>query len=127
MSYDDAWLAQQLQKPGYRVVGEPDTPAGVSLPETAFLGQVRRIALDLGYCCYHTHDSRRSEPGFVDIVLVDPCHPSPVYMWELKTATGKVTPAQQVWMDALDGRTITAGVWRPRDLGTMTDRLRRRV
>lgn len=60
---------------------------------------------------YHTHDSRRSEPGFPDLVLVKGTR---LIFAELKADTGRVSPAQQRWLDAL-GATSRAVVWRPRD------------
>ena len=75
-----------------------------------------------GWLCYHTHDSRRSEPGFPDIVMVRP--PSVLFA-ELKTDTGRVTPAQRMWLEAL-GRCpgIEAYVWRPSDFDAIVERLK---
>jgi len=51
--------------------------------------------------------------GFPDLVLV---HPSRGVLWiELKSARGKVSPAQQGWLDVLDAAGQSAGVWRPVD------------
>jgi len=66
-----------------------------------------------GWLSYHTHDSRRSEPGFPDLVLLrrDRC-----VVAELKSDVGKVTTAQQRWLDAF---AVVPGlevhVWRPAD------------
>lgn len=50
-----------------------------------------------GVEAYHTYDSRRSEPGFPDfVVLVG----DRAWAIELKTATGRVTPAQTRWLAA---------------------------
>ena len=69
----------------------------------------------LGWMCFHTHDSRRSEPGFPDLVLVKSGRP--VIYAELKTDTGKPTPAQRDWLDALNKAEGTrAFLWRPADL-----------
>jgi len=62
---------------------------------------------------FHPFDSRRSTPGWPDIVLVRP--PSVIFA-ELKTATGRLTPAQRTWLDALDGCPgVEAYLWRPSD------------
>ena len=52
-----------------------------------------------GWLVYHTHDSRRSQKGFPDLVLV---RPPQVIFAELKGPGGRVTPEQQVWIEALE-------------------------
>lgn len=52
----------------------------------------------LGWLCYHTHDSRRSEPGFPDLVCVKDTE---MLFVELKSERGKVRPEQERWLDAL--------------------------
>lgn len=87
--------------------------------EKLFLATVTRVARDAGFLCYHTWRSKRSPEGFPDLVLVHPTRPretSPVFLVELKTATGQVTPAQAAWVDALDARTTVSALWRPDDL-----------
>lgn len=73
---------------------------------------VRRIAADLGLLVYHTHDSRRSEPGFPDLVCVG----RRVMYRELKKENGRVTQAQKTWLAALVDAGQDACVWRPSDL-----------
>lgn len=63
---------------------------------------------------YHTHDSRRSEPGFPDLVLVHPRH-CWVLFRELKTEKGRTTAKQDEWILGLGLAGLDAGVWRPRD------------
>jgi hypothetical protein len=91
-------------------------------PEQVLLGDIRRVARAHGWLVYHTHDSRRSDEGFPDLVLVREA----VLMYELKTNTGKLTPAQQTWLTLLE-RTgqVECGVWRPRDLAAIEARLTR--
>jgi type IV secretory pathway protease TraF len=87
---------------------------------------------------YHTFDSRRSTPGFPDLVLVRP--PELLFV-ELKTDRGVLSPHQHSWIDAL--REVTAAVvanvgvaaagvscprvevhvWRPADLDDIERRL----
>ena len=57
-----------------------------------------RRARAAGWRCYHTYDSRRSEPGFPDLVCV---RPGRLVFAELKTTHGRVTEAQSEWLDAL--------------------------
>ncbi len=61
--------------------------------------------------CYHTHDSRRSEPGFPDLVVVG----SRCLFRELKTTRGRLTTAQTTWLTALAAASVDAAVWRPAD------------
>lgn len=75
--------------------------------------QVHVIARTLGIRRYHTYDSRRSEPGFPDLVLVGRAG---VLYRELKRQTGRTTPAQDEWLAALQGAGQDAAVWRPADL-----------
>lgn len=78
--------------------------------------EIRQMAELYGWICYHTHDSRRSAPGFPDLCIVRP-EPAdgPVYVWECKTATGKLTMDQSLWLSALHAKRIEARVVRPAD------------
>lgn len=72
--------------------------AGGELAEAAFQRQVEQLAAFYGWRTYHTHDSRRSAAGFPDLVLVR----GPELLFaELKTASGRVRPEQEAWIDAL--------------------------
>jgi len=65
--------------------------------ESSFQAQVIRTARSLGWRHYHTHDSRRSEPGFPDLVLVR----ERLVFVELKRSPGDhLSIAQRAW--ALD-------------------------
>lgn len=79
-------------------------------------GQLQANVMDavktLGLLGYHTFDSRRSTPGFPDLVIVGA---RGVIYRELKTATGRVTPAQRHWITALRAAGQDADVWRPQD------------
>ena len=58
------------------------------MTEREFMEAVRHLARMTGWRCYHTHDSRRSEPGFPDLVLV---RGGKALFVELKTAHGRLT------------------------------------
>ena len=86
--------------------------------EKDFQTGVLKLARFHGFAlAYHTHDSRRSAPGFPDLVLVNP--PTGRVLWrELKTNKGRVSPEQRAWLDGLTAAGMDAGVWRPNDLDT---------
>ena len=69
-----------------------------------------------GWLVYHTHDSRKSERGFPDLVMVHPDRGECLFV-ELKSETGKLTPSQGKWLEALlevKARPRTY-LWRPVD------------
>lgn len=80
--------------------------------EAQFQSLVIDLARRLGWRCYHTHDSRRSVPGFPDLVLVHADHG--LMFRELKRANGgRVTPQQHEWLDALTNAGQNAAIWKP--------------
>lgn len=72
---------------------------------------------------YHTHDSRRSESGFPDLVLVR----ERVIFAELKTERGRLSAEQERWLTALSNAGQEVYVWRPHDLDLIAETLRRRA
>ncbi|QAY16109.1 nuclease [Arthrobacter phage Elesar] len=86
------------------------------LTEAQFQQQVIDLAKLHGYTLiYHTHDSRRSQPGFPDLVLVSE-HRGRALFRELKTGTGRLTEAQFNWLAGMKLAKLNADVWRPADL-----------
>lgn len=67
-----------------------------------------------GWEHYHTHDSRRSSPGFPDLVLVHVEQKRVIYR-ELKTQIGRIRPEQKTWLANLTAVGVDAGIWRPID------------
>lgn len=64
-----------------------------------------------GWLTYHTFDSRRSTPGFPDIVAV---RDGRMLAIECKTATGRATADQLHWLRELAGvRSVDAFILRP--------------
>lgn len=61
-----------------------------------------------GWLVYHTHDSRRSAPGFPDLVLV---RGKRILYREIKVGSRKPTPEQIRWIDALQAAGQDAKVW----------------
>jgi len=92
--------------------------------EKEFQAQVLHLAKLTGWRCYHTHDSRRSAPGFPDLAL---CRPPVIVFAELKTDTGKARPEQRDWLAALGGcESVEAALWRPSDWREIEEVLKRR-
>jgi hypothetical protein len=93
------------------------------ISEKEFQAQVLDFARLSGWLCYHTHDSRRSAPGFPDLVLVRP----PVVVFaELKAEAGRVRVEQEVWLKALaSSESVEAVLWRPRDWPEIEQTLQR--
>ena len=79
--------------------------------ERELLDAVRDACRWAGLLCYHTHDSRRSEPGWPDLVVVG----KSVLYRELKSDRGRLTPDQRTWLDRLSQAGADADVWRPDD------------
>lgn len=77
---------------------KPRRPAAQADSEAAFQRQVLNLAEFYGWRSYHTHDSRRSQPGFPDLVLVRGVE---LIFAELKTEKGRVRPEQAEWIQAL--------------------------
>ena len=109
------WTEEDYQTYLSRQLGRTrrQLPGSTDLPEAVLLGQVRALAQRLGYLVYHTHDSRGSDDGFPDLVLVNPTR---IICAELKTCTGKLTARQAVWLDLLrhTGK-VEVYCWRPGD------------
>jgi hypothetical protein len=74
---------------------------------------VMNLAKLLQWKTYHTWLSARSAPGFPDIIAV---RGERLLAIELKSATGKVSEAQEQWLFALGGVPgVSVYVWRPDD------------
>ena len=75
------------------------------------------LARALGWRHYHTHDSRRSEPGFPDLVLVQG---ERLVFAELKAERGRTSPTQEQWLAALAATGAETYLWRPSDWDRVT-------
>lgn len=87
-------------------------PLPDDLTEAVFQRRIRTLCTLLGVRVYHTHDSRRSDPGFPDLVILGPAG---VVFAELKTNRGRVRPEQREWLDDLTRAGLAAYLWRPAD------------
>ncbi len=95
------------------------TPGTSSISEKEFQAAVLVKAKRNGWLVYHTHDSRKSEAGFPDLVLVR----GSVIFAELKSETGKPTAGQLKWIDALHIAGAEVCCWRPSDWKEIVERL----
>lgn len=73
---------------------------------------VIKIAEQLGWLIYHTHNSKRSQPGFPDLTMVHEASGRLMFR-ELKSMKGTWRPMQREWLQALRAVGIDADVWRP--------------
>ena len=80
--------------------------------EREFQAAVTELAKTCGWKVYHTYDSRRSNPGWPDLVLAKP--PRLLFV-ELKAQKGKLRPEQQEWLQTLLECQQDARIWRPAD------------
>ncbi len=97
--------------------------AALEMSEAELQSLVRDAADLHGWLTYHTHDSRRSDAGFPDLVMLRGRYQLVV---ECKSATGRLRPDQVVWMDSFAKvDTIASAVVRPADAVAMIERLGR--
>jgi hypothetical protein len=83
----------------------------LAMKEAEWQRWVVRLAGMNKWLIYHTYDSRRSQPGFPDLVLVG--HERLIFC-ELKSEKGRLRKEQKVWLSALLAtKTCETYVWRP--------------
>ena len=92
-------------------IADPRAFIDSSMTEEEWLQQVRELARLKGWLNYHTRSSRRSDPGFPDLVLV---RGDRLIFAELKREKGRLTESQRTWLAALE-ETAETHVWRPSD------------
>jgi hypothetical protein len=84
--------------------------------EKQFQDLIIEAAVANGWLVYHTHDSRRSQPGFPDLVLAKPGRS--LCFLEVKTAKGRVSAEQGKWIETINAagyQDVAAKVVRPAD------------
>lgn len=85
-----------------------------SMPEKQLQDHCERALVQAGWTHYHAFDSRRSDPGFPDIVAVRGRR----LIWrELKAMGGRLSTDQKRWKLALETAGQDYGVWRPDQWG----------
>ncbi len=95
------------------------------MSERQLQDQVVELAERMGWLTYHVFDSRRSNAGFPDLVLVHPRQRRTLWR-ELKSEAGTLRPEQKKWLLTLQTAGEDAELWRPRDwfAGTIENELR---
>ena len=88
------------------------------ITEKALLATVVELAEALKLPLFHVLDTRNHAkvigPGWPDVVIAIPPY---LYVFELKSQRGRISPDQQRWLDILAKcRTVVSGVLRPSDL-----------
>ena len=84
------------------------------MTEKEFMQIVRDLAKTTGWLEFHAHDSRRSTPGFPDLVLA---RGQRTIFAELKSEKGKPTQHQLEWLTELARNPANeVYLWRPADL-----------
>jgi hypothetical protein len=103
------------------------SPQVLQQTERQFERAVVEYAELRGWMVYHTFDSRRSNPGFPDLVMV---RDGKLVFAELKSQNGRVSRSQGDWLEALDGVAgwpidkVDVFVWRPSDWTHIEETLR---
>lgn len=101
------------------------------LTEAQWQNRVVGLARFYDWLVYHPPDNlpatktgrrQRVTPGYPDLTLV---RDTDLIFAELKTAKGRVSPDQHVWITALEATSAETYVWRPADEDQVHDRLAR--
>ena len=86
--------------------------AAAVMSEEELMTRVKRLCQDLKLLAYHTHDSRKSPPGYPDWHIVG--RGKSIFR-ECKTEMGRTAKEQDEWMSRLRQAGHDVDVWRPRD------------
>jgi VRR-NUC domain len=108
----DGWACTCCEsRTGRSTMGDARQTLDQAMTEKTWQQTIIDLAHTLGWLTYHTHDSRRSQPGFPDLVLVR----DRIVYAELKDMRRRLTTAQFAWLDDLRRAGGEAYVWRPSD------------
>lgn len=111
------WISKRLQ-----ITNPTYTGLLPYITHTQFQNSILQLATLLGWKHFSVYDSRKSDRGWPDLVLV---RPPRLLFAELKVKKDKVKPAQQEWLDVLAASgTTEVFVWRPSDWETIEDILK---
>jgi hypothetical protein len=88
-------------------------PVRIDLTEKEYMQQIIDLARLSGHYCYHTLDSRGSEPGMTDLLILKATLERPLFV-EVKTESGKLSPAQEAVKELLEAMPgADYRLWRP--------------
>lgn len=104
------------------VTGAPRSKRVAGERERTWQATVERWARARGWWAYHTNDSRRSEPGFPDLVMIR----ERVVYAELKRRGESLRPEQVMVLGLLRGAGAEAYAWWPDDEAEVLEVLERR-
>ena len=97
-------------------------PNGVC--ESCFTQQVIDLAKLRGWFVYHTWNSRHSQPGFPDLILIRP-ETHELLALELKREGKKATEEQELWLALFgDVRDVQSYCWTPSHWRLMEEALK---
>lgn len=120
MAFSLSWL-ETLESKGL-VAKQVEPGPAINCSEKEFQSAVIALAKQNGWIVHHHFDSRRSEPGWPDLVLI---RDGRLLIRELKTEIGEESPEQIVWLAALRSCGVDAETWRPSQWGTIAEILKR--
>lgn len=90
------------------------------MTEKAWQQQVLELASICRWQHFHVFDSRRSDPGWPDLILA---RAPELLAVELKTDRGRLSTEQTRWLQLLEACGVEVHVWRPRDFDQVSERL----
>lgn len=87
---------EPMTKRSQAIIGRTITPKELlrSIPEADIQAQIIELAGFNRWLVYHTHDSRRSQEGFPDLVLA---RAPRLILAEVKREGARLDPAQEKW------------------------------
>lgn len=101
--------------------------------EAIFQDQIIQLAATCGWDCHHirpgkygTHYKTDGLKGMPDLILIGQRGQGIIFA-ELKTRTGKLSPAQEARIVQLLNNGVEVHVWRPADIDRIAHRLSTRV
>ena len=103
------------------IVSQPGIGATGRMSEREFRQAILNLCRYTGWRYYFSWTSIHSPAGFPDLVLV---RGSELIAAELKSERGRLSPAQQSWIDALREAGCETYLWRPSMLDSIIARLR---
>ena len=100
----------------------PRVVVDAAMTEAEWQAQIVTYARLQDWLVFHASDSRRSDPGLPDLILV---RGETVMFLEVKTVQGRMREEQKTWMGRLKtANRVLAAVVRPSDWDTLEEQLR---